>query len=271
MQYNEVEKAAIELQLRGASPRTVKTYTYFIKKYFEFLSGQEPNSNTARAFLAHLLNEKKVCIKSVALAKAALKFLFEDIFKKPVDLPKKIQIPKHLPVVLTKEEVSKLISTPKNPKHKLLLELLYSTGMRVSEVVNLKVKDFELENGIGWIRSGKGAKDRFFIISKKLLPKLQELLKDKNPEEFIFTGLGPKYSVRTVQAIVQKAAEQAGITKKVSPHTLRHSFATHLLEAGVDIRKIQELLGHADLSTTQIYTKVSATELKKIKSPLDLL
>jgi len=275
--FNEdlLNKATIELKLRGSSQKTIKTYSFFINKYFEYLNQKsatkELSSDTARAFLAHLINERQISIKSMVLAKAALKFLFEDVLKKPIDLPKRIQIPKSLPVVLTKEEVQKLLSALKNPKHVLLLELLYSSGMRVSEVVNLKVKDFELDAGIGWIRSGKGAKDRFFIIPEKLKPKLSEFFKDKKPEDYVFNGANEKYSVRTVQAIVSKAAKLANINKKISPHTLRHSFATHLLEAGVDIRKIQELLGHADLSTTQIYTKVSAKELKKIKSPLDML
>jgi len=275
--FNEdlLNKAIIELKLRGSSQKTIKTYSFFINKYFEYLNQKsatkELSSDTARAFLAHLINERQISIKSMVLAKAALKFLFEDVLKNPIDLPKRIQIPKSLPVVLTKEEVQKLLSALKNPKHVLLLELLYSSGMRVSEVVNLKVKDFELDAGIGWIRSGKGAKDRFFIIPEKLKPKLSEFFKDRKPEDYVFSGVNEKYSVRTVQAIVSKAAKLANINKKISPHTLRHSFATHLLEAGVDIRKIQELLGHADLSTTQIYTKVSAKELKKIKSPLDML
>jgi integrase/recombinase XerD len=275
--FNEdlLNKATIELKLRGSSQKTIKTYSFFINKYFEYLNQKsatkELSSDTARAFLAHLINERQISIKSMVLAKAALKFLFEDVLKNPIDLPKRIQIPKSLPVVLTKEEVQKLLSALKNPKHVLLLELLYSSGMRVSEVVYLKVKDFELDAGIGWIRSGKGAKDRFFIIPEKLKPKLSEFFKDKKPEDYVFNGANEKYSVRTVQAIVSKAAKLANINKKISPHTLRHSFATHLLEAGVDIRKIQELLGHADLSTTQIYTKVSAKELKKIKSPLDML
>ena len=275
--FNEdlLNKATIELKLRGSSQKTIKTYSFFINKYFEYLNQKsatkELSSDTARAFLAHLINERQISIKSMVLAKAALKFLFEDVLKNPIDLPKRIQIPKSLPVVLTKEEVQKLLGALKNPKHVLLLELLYSSGMRVSEVVNLKVKDFELDAGIGWIRSGKGAKDRFFIIPEKLKPKLSEFFKDKKPEDYVFNGANEKYSVRTVQAIVSKAAKLANINKKISPHTLRHSFATHLLEAGVDIRKIQELLGHADLSTTQIYTKVSAKELKKIKSPLDML
>ncbi|MEM2955077.1 MAG: tyrosine-type recombinase/integrase, partial [Candidatus Nanoarchaeia archaeon] len=195
MQPSEIlNKCAVELQLRGASQKTIKTYLFFINKFFEFVKKNpveteietKINSEDARAFLAYLINQKQISIKSMALAKAALRYLYEDVLKKQVDLPKKIQIPKSLPVVLTKEEILKLLNTVENPKHKLLLELLYSTGLRVSEITNLKAKDFEIENGVGWVRSGKGAKDRFFIIPEKLKSTLAETLKNLAPADYLF-------------------------------------------------------------------------------------
>jgi integrase/recombinase XerD len=216
-------------------------------------------------------NPNKLAIRSMTLAKSALKFLFEEVLHKPVDLPKNIKVPKKLPTALSKDEISALFDAADNPKHKLLLELIYSAGLRVSEATNLKVRDLELNEGIAWVRSGKGSKDRFFNLAAKLKPELEKVTKDAKPDDYVFKGQNGPITPRAVQMAMQKIAQKAGIKKEISPHTLRHSFATHLLEAGVDIRKIQELLGHADLSTTQIYTRVSSAELRKIKSPLDAL
>ena len=148
---------------------------------------------------------------------------------------------------------------------------MYACGMRVSEIINLKINDFDFEEKIGQIRQAKGKKDRIFNIPQFLLNDLKKQFKkqkEKN-QEYLFTGPKGRLSSRNIQKIVSNAAKRAGINKHVSCHTLRHSFATHLLENNVDIRKIQELLGHSNLSTTQIYTHVSQQELRKIKSPLD--
>ena len=150
----------------------------------------------------------------------------------------------------------------------LIIQLLYSSGLRVSEIVNLKPSDLDFNENIGWVRSGKGKKDRMFILSKKISKKLENFSKRFSDWNYIFSKEKP-LTTRNIQKIVQKTTEKAGIEKSVHPHTLRHSFATHLLENGVDIRKIQVLLGHASLTTTQIYAHVSSKELKKIKSPLD--
>ncbi len=269
-----LEKVAVELKLRGFSPRTVKTYNFFLQKFIEFANKdiEQLSSDDARGFLAHLVddtNPHQVSIRSMTLAKSAIKFLFEEVLKKVVDLPKNIKVPKRVPTVLSKDEVNALLAAADNPKHRLLLELMYSAGLRVSEAVNLKVRDLELHEGIAWVRSGKGSKDRFFNIAEKLKPELERLTNGASADECIFKGNDGALKPRAIQMAMQKIAAKAGIKKEISPHTLRHSFATHLLEAGVDVRKIQELLGHADLSTTQIYTKVSSAELRKIKSPLD--
>jgi len=171
--------------------------------------------------------------------------------------------------VLTKEEVKKLIDATENKTHRLMLMLLYSSGIRLSELVNLKAGDLELEQAMGWVRSGKGAKDRLFIISKNLTGELKDFAAAKKRDDFLFSGRNGRMTPRNVQKIVASSAKKAGIEKNVHPHTLRHSLATHLLEDGTDIRKIQTLLGHSNLSTTQIYTHVSMEELKKIKNPLD--
>ena len=154
-----------------------------------------------------------------------------------------------------------------------MISLIYACGLRVSELVNLKIDEIDFDDEIGYVRQGKGRKDRIFNIPKFLRAKLQKQVNAQREinSEFLFSGPKGKLSTRNIQKIVEKAVKKAGINKSVHVHTLRHSFATHLLEDGVDIRKIQELLGHSDLSTTQIYTHISKKELKKIKSPIDKL
>ena len=152
-----------------------------------------------------------------------------------------------------------------NYKHRLVIELLYSSGLRLSELINLRFEDLDFQNSIIYVRCGKGLKDRLTIVSKRVMNKIAAQ-EGTGP---IFSGRKGKYSVKSVQLIVSQASKRAGIPFKVTPHMLRHSFATHLLENGTDIRYIQSLLGHASLRTTQIYTKVAKTVLQQIKSPLD--
>ena len=177
-----------------------------------------------------------------------------------------------LPIVLSKKEIKKLLKT-KNIKHRLLIELLYSTGLRLSECINLKYRDLDINENIGWVRNGKGGKDRIFIISEFFKKDLLYYMEKRGYAEngYIFTVNGKQMSPRGIQHAIKISVERVGIEKSVHVHTLRHSFATHLLENGVDIRKIQHLLGHSSLQTTQIYTQVSSEEIKKIKSPLDML
>ena len=153
-----------------------------------------------------------------------------------------------------------------------MIKFLYSTGLRVSELTNMRLKDLSIDKKEGWVRKGKGSKDRFFKLSDLLIEDLKKYIftLDEN-EEFLFHGKDKPLTTRNIQKIIGRSAKKAKLSKNVSPHKLRHSFATHLLESGVDIRIIQELLGHADLSTTQIYTHVSKEQLRKIQSPLDSL
>ena len=150
------------------------------------------------------------------------------------------------------------------------MSLLYSSGLRVSELVNLKPSEIDFEEKIGWVRQGKGGKDRMFVISEELSRKLKDYLRRKKEHQYLFSKEKP-LTPRNIQKIVKHARHKAEITKKVTPHTLRHSFATHLLESGTDIRLIQSLLGHASLNTTQLYTHVSKEQLKGIDNPLDNL
>lgn len=265
------ERLEAELRLRGSSNETIKTYKFYNQKFLEFTkkSPDEINETDVRSFLSFMLS-KGVSNSTIALVKSSLVFFYSEILGKKIEI-KTPKIAKKIPIVLSKEEIKQMIESTENPKHKLLLSLLYSTGMRLSECVNLKIEDLELNEKLIWVRKGKGSKDRFVLISEKLSQEFNDYVKPMEKKDYLFKGRAGLLSKRNVQKIVTNSAKKAGITKKVSPHTLRHSFATHLLESGVDIRKIQVLLGHSNLATTQIYTTVSKTELQKIKNPLDSL
>jgi integrase/recombinase XerD len=224
-------------------------------------------------FLAYKFSDESLSNASIALIKAALKFFYTEMLGKKISQIKTPRRSKKLPIILSRNEIKSLIDKTENIKHRLIIELLYSTGLRLSECTNLKYSDLDLNEDIGWVRMGKGSKDRIFIISKMFKNDLLEYKKNNgfDGKGHIFLVNGRKMSPRGVQDAIKKAAKRAGIEKDVHVHTLRHSFATHLLEDGVDIRKIQILLGHANLQTTQIYTQVSSEEIKKIKSPLDML
>ncbi|MEM5773123.1 MAG: tyrosine-type recombinase/integrase [Candidatus Aenigmatarchaeota archaeon] len=267
---DSLQKLENEIKLRGFSERTLKMYLFYNKKFLEFVkkNPEDVNEDDIKAFIAKKM-EDGTSAKSIVLIKAALKFFYDEVLKKGIVNFKSPKVPKKLPTVLTKEEVKKMIDSIENEKHKLIVMMLYSSGLRLSELINLKVGDLELKEKIGWVRTGKGEKDRVFILSDKVIEKISKFIENKNPSDYVFTGRNGMLSPRTVQKIVSNAVKKAGINKKVSPHTLRHSFATHLLESGENIRKIQELLGHSSLNTTQIYTHISTEELKKVKSPLD--
>ena len=243
------------------------------KLFLDYIK-KDPNQvyeQDIKNYLSSLIAQKAQP-RSIALKKAALKFYFHEIIKKEIVNIKTPKIAKSIPQILSKEEIKNLISHAHAEKSKLLIGLIYSSGLRVSECVNLKIPELELENNVGWVRKGKGSKDRMFILSELITLHLRMYLDNKKDKsEYLFPGKNGHISVRDVQKIMQNAAKKAELKKKVSPHTLRHSFATHLLDSGTDIRIIQELLGHSQLSTTQIYTHVSKEQLKRIKSPFDTL
>ncbi|MBI2654057.1 tyrosine-type recombinase/integrase [Candidatus Woesearchaeota archaeon] len=269
------DKLETELKIRGFSKRTVDNYIYHNKKFQEFVK-KEPTSvdeDDAKNYIAHLMSDLKYSPRSINLALSSLKFFYNEILQNRAFINVKApKSEKKLPTVLTKNEIKRILDATKNPKHKLLIEFMYSAGLRVSECVNIKLDDLELSEKMGKIKHGKGAKERYIILSDNLINHLgeyQRIKKDNSP--YIFSVNGRPITTRQAQKVVKEAAKKAGIKKRVFCHALRSSFATHLLEAGTDIRIIQELLGHSDLSTTQIYTKVSTQQLKKVKSPLDTL
>lgn len=242
-----------EMKLKGFSKQTIKAYTYNYKKFLE--------SGFSRDDYILGLIDKGFASATTRLASVSIQFFEES--KSKIYVPKK---EKHLPIVLSKQEINRMINSLNNLKHRLVIAFLYSSGLRLSELINLKKSDINIIDNTIHIKNAKGKKDRITILSKKV----KKLLRMYSPGEiYVFENSGIKYSKKSVQEIIKRAARIAGINKRVTPHTLRHSFATHVLESGVDIRYIQKLLGHSRLSTTQIYTHLANDDLKKIKSPFD--
>jgi integrase/recombinase XerD len=267
-----LKKLEVELKISKNSEYTLRNYTDCNRKFLEY-SKKNPEDITeddVKLYLAE--NLSKASSSTLIIFLSALRYSFSNILHK--DLTINIKRPKkekRIPTVLTKDEEKKLINSIVSKKSRLMVSFMYACGFRVSELVNMKVKDLNFEENIGNVRQGKGKKDRVFNIPEFLLEDLKNQTEKQKEEkkEYLFTGPKEKLSERNLQKIISLAAKHAGIKKDVHCHTLRHSFATHLLENGTDIRKIQELLGHSDLSTTQIYTHISREELKKIKSPID--
>lgn len=261
-----------ELRIRNYSRRTIELYVHYNDEFLRFCE-KEPKEVTTeiiKNYLDYLAVNKSA--STVSVAYNAIHFYYGEIWKRSffvnIHQPKKA---KYLPVVLAKEEVVKMLAVTINPKHHCIISLLYGTGVRVSELTHIKMRDIDLDRMMLRVFQGKGKKDRMVMLPAKLKNILNGQAKLKIANDYLFTnGRGNRLTETTIQKIVGQASVKAGIKKNVSPHTLRHSFATHLLENGTDIRYIQELLGHAKLQTTQIYTHVANSNLIGIKSPLDI-
>ena len=292
-----LDKLAIELKLRGFTERTIGNYCYQTKKFLEFskVDPKKASQDEVKKYMAYLLSDKNHKASSVNLLISSLKFFFNEIIKHDIiNGLKALKQEKKLPTVLSQDELKHLIDVTDNIKHKLLIEFMYSAGLRVSEAVKIKVNDLDFDEKMGVIRSGKGRKDRHIILSEKLIEQLKVYLADRdkntnneynndddnnnnnntkhnNASEYVFAVKDRHLGIRQAQQIIKDAAIKASIKKRIYCHALRSSFATHLLEAGTDIRIIQELLGHSNLATTERYTKVSNEQLKKVISPLDMM
>jgi integrase/recombinase XerD len=271
-----VNKFKNELNIEGYSQRTIEMYSMYINLFSNFIKKDLINitSDDVIEYLSYLKKEKDVKSSTMNLILAAIKHFYSNFLKKDLEL--KIKLPKKankIPVVLTSSEIIVLLENITNKRNKLITQFIFSTGVRISECMIMKIKDLDFSEYTGKVVSGKGNKDRIIIISKKWVLDYKEYLEKRKIEsEYLFcNSLGQPLSVDTVQKFLKVAAKRAGIDKKVSPHTLRHSFATTLLENDVNIRYIQQLLGHSNLNTTQIYTKVNTNKLKIIKNPLDNL
>lgn len=263
------------LTLKGYSRKTIKSYMshmgLFLKhcdKNADLVSEEDINR-----YLLFLLEEKQASHSYVNQAVNSIKFLYNKVFRR-AELVIRIARPKDekkLPEVLSQKDVLKILDSVSNIKHKAILFMVYSAGLRVGEVVRLRISDIDSNRMLIHIVQGKGRKDRYTLLSQIALEVLREYVKKCKPEKWLFPGDDPGGHIteRTVQRIFESSKQKAGIQKKVSVHTLRHSFATHLLEGGVDLRYIQELLGHQSSKTTEIYTHVTEKSIKSIQSPLD--
>ncbi|MBI4135362.1 tyrosine-type recombinase/integrase [Candidatus Uhrbacteria bacterium] len=261
-----------EMRLRKFSQKTIKSYLLYIEACLRFVrkSPREVDGADVRNYLDNLATTGKSA-STLNTAYSALQFYFGKILCRKffVHIPR-AKKPHTLPEVLSKEEVRRMIDCVENQKHKCMIQILYGTGVRVGELVRLRMRDIDFDRNCIRVVQGKGAKDRMALLPKSIRELLEKQRSVKQPLDFLFTSYnGGRLTEATVQKVVRSAAQLAKIQKEVTPHTLRHSFATHLLESGTDIRYIQELLGHAKLATTQIYTRVSSQSLGAIKSPLD--
>lgn len=265
------------LERRRYSPNTIQTYTSLFEKFLNHYPQQQPetlNDKHVADFQTYLVNDKRVSVSSQNQYINAIKFYFEKVLGRDkgyyhIDRPiKEFKLPK----VLTEKEVILIMNSVHNLKHKAMLLLVYSAGLRAGELINLRISDIDSEQMRVFVRGGKGKKDRVTILSQKALDALRQYFRKYRPKEYLFEGqTGGKYSLSSLRRVFKRATTHAKIKKQVSLHSLRHSFATHLLENGVDLRYIQVLLGHNSSKTTEIYTHITHKGWKSIKSPLDQL
>jgi len=268
---NSLKRVECELKIRNYSPKTIKSYLYGLRKYFAFKKQDFENLDTdnVKDFLLVAQNTN-ISAQTRNLYLSAIKYFYRHV----IQINKKIEIQsakknKSLPVVLSNNEIRKILKVTTNTKHQLLLSLTYGAGLRVSEVVNLKIKDIDLAELTIHLKQAKGKKDRITLFPGKLVANITNLLVNKGKNDCVFLSeRGKKLTIRTAQKIFENSLKKSRIKKEATFHSLRHSFATHLLENGIDVRYIQELLGHQNIRTTQIYTQVTNPNLKNIKSPL---
>jgi site-specific recombinase XerD len=270
-----IRKLIEELTLRRYSPRTRKVYVHHARAFLRHAG--EPlsqlNAPHVREYLLDRATDDRVSTAYHAQAISALRFLFTHVLNNP-DAVRVVPRPKRdrsLPSVLGRTDTRRVIEALDNLKHRALLMLMYSAGLRVSEVVRIRIEDLDAERKLIRVRGGKGRKDRYTLLSDRALHAVRTYILDYGPTTWLFPGERPNRPIacRTAQKVVESARKRAGIKTHASAHTLRHSFATHLLESGTDVRYIQELLGHSSPKTTQIYTHVSRRDLIRIRSPLD--
>lgn len=270
-----IEKYSKLLHLKYYSSKTEKAYLHHLNLFLDCVSSLKVSSLDSTVLLNYfdyLKQTKKFSYSAMKQALASVRFLFLDVLKKEVDFDFfiKMKKPNSLPIVLTTEVVKNIINSIENLKHRAVILTIYSCGLRISEAANLKIQDIDSKAMTINIVNAIGKNDRIVMLSEKLLELLREYSKQYKPKIYLFEGQnGGRYSVRSIQQIFNCAVKKAKIRKKVSVHTLRHSFASQLLDNGTDIRFIQELLGHKNLSTTQIYTHINPVSVKKIKSPFD--
>jgi site-specific recombinase XerD len=271
MQDALLRRTEEELRARNLSPQTRKSYIGALKAYFSFKNNQLEllDVDNIRQFIIAKLDDGAAS-QTVNVYLNAIKFFYREVmcFHIPITVHF-AKTPSRLPVTLSRLEIKRILQSLTNKKHQLIIALGYGAGLRVSEVVNVKVQDIDLDELVLTIRQSKGKKDRITIVPTTLLQDLQACVSGKKRHQYIFESeRGGKLTTSTVQKVFEKACRNADIQKDATFHSLRHSFATHLLENGTDIRYVQALLGHQNIRTTQRYTQVTNPALKNIRSPL---
>jgi integrase/recombinase XerD len=265
-----------ELKLRGFSPRTNKIYLCWVRRFTKYhrRPPEQMGSEEVRAFLVDLLEVQKLARQSMVQAYCALKFFYVDVLHQKFEID--LRFPKRkrmLPRVLSEPEVRRLLNAAEDLKERAIVMTLYSAGLRLNELIHLKVPDIDSARMLIRVRQGKGAKDRNVVLSRTLLDVLRRYFLQYRPEAWLFYGRTPQQPLydQTVQRMIRRLSQKAGLREGVTAHTLRHSFATHLLEHGTEVVYIQELLGHKSIKTTMLYTRISPQALSKVVSPLDRL
>jgi len=265
------------LKLKSYSASTMRTYCYEFAQFLIALKNhpvEKCSSEKVRSYMLYCYEHLKLSENTLHSRLNALKFYFEQVLRREkffvnIPRPKKHSI---LPKTIHQNDIKKMFAVTTNLKHNTMLKLCYGMGLRVSEIINLKITDVDSKNMQVFIEKSKGKKDRYVNLPQSILEQLRMYYKSYRPKKYLFEGQdGGQYSARSVQKVFKTALQKAGINKQVGIHSLRHSFATHLLEQGTDIRFIQELLGHNDLKTTLIYTDVTNKNIRNISSPLDKL
>jgi site-specific recombinase XerD len=270
------EQMKMDMELRNLSVRTMETYLGWARAFVVHYgkSPEQMGHNEIRDYLHYLLKEKKACQSAVNQAYSALKLLYETTLRRewdPLKIPR-CKVRKRVPVVLSRQEVERIFSATLNLKHRAVLMTIYSGGLRLGEATNLRPSDIDSERMTIRVRQGKGNKDRYTLLGKRTLEILRVYWKVYQPKEWLFASRQPgqPLSHSSVQKAFKGALGSSGIKKRASVHTLRHSFATHLLEAGTDLYYIQRLLGHTTAKTTAVYLHVAHKDLRRIVSPIDL-
>ena len=260
-----------ELRIRNYSPRTIEAYLRSLRAYFVYKGRDFANADPEhiRGYLEHR-QKQGLSGQTINVSLQSLKFFYDQVVRSSAQFYfKAARVARRLPQVLTKEEIRSILSVLSNQKHRLLIAVAYGGGLRVSEVLQLKVKDIQTTSLVVSVRGGKGNKDRITVFPESIVNEMDAWLAAKPANEYVFlSNRRSKLTSRSAQKIFTQACRLAGIRKDVTFHSLRHSFATHLLENGVDVRYVQELLGHQNIRTTQRYTHVTNPGLKNIKSPL---
>ncbi|GCD76926.1 integrase [Thermaurantimonas aggregans] len=275
--HSDLKNYIRQLQLKAYSANTIRVYVGEFVRFLIIIKSHPAASFTAeriKDYLLYVLKKRKLSESSLNSVVNALKFYYEQVLgqkKMFIEIPRP-KSKKSLPKVLSKKEIKLLFSAVENPKHRLMLEMCYGMGLRVSEIIGIKLHHINSADSRVLIEHAKGKKDRYVPLPERVKSQLAEYYNAYRPEAWLFEGApGRQYSARSVQMVFKKAMHTAGIFRQVSVHGLRHSYATHLLEAGADIRVLQELLGHSSVRTTQIYTHVTDEALRRIQSPLDTL